>query len=344
MTQTSTDDFSFGALLRTFRKRRRLTQQQLAAAIGVHRNAIIRWEQGSHLPESKALVLELTRHLHLDDREARQLLEASLTTLSPYWLVPLPRNPFFTGREAILEALHTQLGVDQAVALTQSSALHGLGGVGKTQIALEYAYHHALEYSAVFWVGAETEEQVVSSLLRIAETLQLPERDEKDQQHVVAAVQRWLSTHSQWLLIWDNVEDPGLLDHFLPPARSGAILITTRCQTLGTRARGLDLLPMEHEEGILFLLRRAKVLGPEATGEQVQHMAMSRPTDYAAASELVTATGGLPLALDQAGAYLEATQCGLQSYLDLFRTRRSALLQQRGEGARDHQASVSTTF
>src|SRR5581483_3769073 len=265
MTQTSTDDFSFGALLRTFRKRRRLTQQQLAAAIGVHRNAIIRWEQGSHLPESKALVLELTRHLHLDDREARQLLEASLTALSPYWLVPLPRNPFFTGREAILEALHTQLGVDQAVALTQSSALHGLGGIGKTQIALEYAYRHALEYSAVFWIRAETEEQIVTSLLHMADVLELPGRNEKDQQRVVAAVQRWLGAHNQWLVIWDNVENLGLLDHFLPPARSGAILITTRCQTLGTHARGVDLLPMEYEEGMLFQLRRAKVLSAEAT-------------------------------------------------------------------------------
>jgi transcriptional regulator with XRE-family HTH domain len=151
MTSTESDLCSFGALLKAFRTRRRLTQQQLAESIGVHRSAIIRWEQGDFLPESKALVLELARYLRLDDWESRQLLEASLTALSPHWLVPLPRNPFFTGREEILQALHMQLGVNQAVALTQSSALHGLGGVGKTQIALEYAYRHALEYRAVFW-------------------------------------------------------------------------------------------------------------------------------------------------------------------------------------------------
>ncbi len=338
------DDFTFGALLQTFRKRQRLTQQALAEAVGVHRRTLVRWEQGDYLPESKAQVLELARHLKLDDQETRHFLEASLTALAPYWLVPFPRNPFFTGREEILEVLHAQLGVAQAVALTQSSALHGLGGVGKTQIALEYAYRHSLEYSAVFWIGAETEEQIVSSLLRIAEVLQLPGRDGKDQQQAIADVQRWLSVHDQWLLIWDNVEDLAQLDRFLPSIRSGAILITTRCQTLGTLARGVDLLPMEHEEGMLFLLRRAKVLEPEATYVQVSQLAEQMPLQYAAGADMVTAMGGLPLALDQAGAYLEATQCGLPVYLDLFYTRRAILLQQRGEGSRDHPASVSTTF
>jgi tetratricopeptide (TPR) repeat protein/transcriptional regulator with XRE-family HTH domain len=335
---------SFGGLLKHFRTRRRLTQQQLATALGMHRHAIGRWEQGDFLPQQKALVLELARHLHLTPEETRRLLEASLTALSPYWSVPLPRNPFFTGREAILHTLHARLGLDQRVTLTQSWTLHGLGGVGKTQIALEYAYRHALEYSAVFWIGAETEEQMISSFLRVAWVLGLPERDDKDQQRVIAAVQRWLTTHRQWLLIWDNVEDLDLLQRFLPSARSGAMLLTTRCQTLGTLTRGLDLAPMEQEEGMVFLLRRAKVLSPDASGEHVRFLAERTPDEIAAAAALVEAMGGLPLALDQAGAYLEATQCELAAYLELFRARRTVLLQLRGEEAREHPASVSTTF
>ncbi len=344
MIQAGGDLSSFGELLKSFRSRRQLTQQQLAAAVGVHRNAVGRWERGDTVPESRGMVLELARHLLLDDLETRQFLEASLTALAPHWLVPLPRNPFFTGREAVLEALHSQLGVDHALALTQSSALHGLGGIGKTQIALEYAYRYALEYSAVFWIAAETAEQILASLLRVAEVLHLSELAERDQQQVVAAVQRWLMTHGQWLLIWDNVEDLDLLQRFLPSARSGAILITTRCQTLGTLARSVDLLPMEQEEGILFLLRRAKLLKPEATDEQVHDLAARMPAQYAAVAELVRIMGGLPLALDQAGAYLEETRCGLPAYLTLFRSRRAVLLQQRGEGALDHPSSVSTTF
>src|SRR5262249_30271094 len=147
------------------------------------------WELGTYLPATRSLVLELARHLHLDDQETRHLLEASLTALTPHWSVPFPRNPFFTGREEVMEALHAQLGSDQAIALTQSSALHGLGGIGKTQIALEYAYRHALEYSAVFWIGAETEEQIVASLLRVASVLQVPGQEEQDQKRVRAQVQ-----------------------------------------------------------------------------------------------------------------------------------------------------------
>ncbi|HLZ62910.1 MAG TPA: FxSxx-COOH system tetratricopeptide repeat protein, partial [Ktedonosporobacter sp.] len=343
MTVTA-DDFSFGTLLKMFRQRQRLMQQALAEALGVHRRTLVRWEQGDYLPESKALVLEMARHLKLDGQETRQLLEASLTALTPHWSVPFPRNPYFTGREEVLETLHTQLGVDQAMALTQSSALHGLGGVGKTQIALEYAYRHALEYRAVFWIGAETEEQIVSSLLRIAEVLQLPGREDKGQQRVVAAVQRWLSVHGQWLLIWDNVEDLDLLQRFLPSTRSGAMLLTTRNQAPGTLARGMDLSPMEQEEGMLFLLRRAKVLEPDAASQQMGQFALQMPHQYAAAAELVEVMGVLPLALDQAGAYIEATQCGLQAYLNLFHARRAVLLTLRGEGSRDHPASVSTTF
>ncbi len=344
MTQTNIAPDSFGSLLKTFRQRQHLTQQQLAQSLGMNRNAIGRWEQGDFLPASKTIVLELARSLQLNDQETRELLEASLTALSPYWSVPFARNPLFTGREKILDALHAQLGNHQTVALTQSSALHGLGGVGKTQIALEYAYQHALEYGAVFWIGAETEEQMISSLLHIAEVLQLPERNDKEQQRVIAAVQRWLSSHSQWLVICDNVEDLALVPRFLPAVRSGAILITTRSQTLGTLAQGVDLLPMAQEEGVLFLLRRAKVLAPAATCEEVQRLAMQMPAQHAAAVELVNALGGLPLALDQAGAYLEETRCGVPAYLDLFHNRRAVLLQQRGEGVRDHPESVSTTF
>ena len=153
--------------------------------------------------------------------------------------------------------------MEQAVALTQSSTLHGLGGIGKTQIALEYAYQYALEYSAVFWIIAEKEEQIRASIGCIAETLQLPERNEKDENRVLTAVRRWLATHSQWLLIWDNVEDLEVMQRFLPNARQGMSLITTRCQALGTLGRGLDVLPLPQEDALLFVLRRAKVLEPE---------------------------------------------------------------------------------
>ncbi|GHO62727.1 hypothetical protein KSC_016190 [Ktedonobacter sp. SOSP1-52] len=332
----------FGKRLRQERLRLHLSQEALAEALAISARSIRRWEQGQALPQA-SVRLQLSRFFGLRPEELFEDQETQ-TPRTPLWCVPYPRNPFFTGREEILTTLHTALSINQEVAFTYVYALHGLGGVGKTQIALEYAFRFAQKYHAVFWIGAETTESLVLSLLRIAETLQLPERGDRDQQRVITAVRDWLMTHHQWLLICDNVEDLGVLDRFLPSRRQGAVLLTTRLQALGTHARGIPLLPMKHREGMLFLLRRARVLEAEATGEPMHQLSVQQPSHYAAAAELVTATGGLPLALDQAGAYLEETQCGLPAYLDLFRTRRAALLQQRGEGAQNHPLPVSTTF
>src|SRR5215472_4802032 len=211
--QTS-EPTTFGELLKTLRTRRHVTQQTLAARVGVNFNTISKWERGLYLPESKTLVLEVARQLRLSEAETRALLEARLTALSPHWLVPAPRNPFFTGRRALLKQLHQRLEQEQAVALSQAYALSGLGGIGKTHLALEYAYQHAHDYHAVFWVAAETAETLSASFASIAEGLQLPERAAREQSQVVSAVLRWLATHKGWLVIYDNVEDVQTLKPF----------------------------------------------------------------------------------------------------------------------------------
>ena len=99
MEKLPTISFGFGELLKTYRKRRHMTQRQLAQRLSVHANTVSSWELGTYLPATRGLILELARHLGLDELETRQLLEASLTALAPYWHVPFPRNPYFTGRE-----------------------------------------------------------------------------------------------------------------------------------------------------------------------------------------------------------------------------------------------------
>ena len=245
------------------------------------------------------------------------------TSSSSLWNVPYRRNPFFTGREDILDTLHKQLQAGKPAALTQPQAISGLGGIGKTQTAVEYAYRHRDEYSAIFWARAASRETLIADFVTIAALLHLPEQNAQDQSIAVAAVVRWLASHKDWLLILDNADDLEMAVEFLPNEGSGHVLLTTRAQFTGTIAHGIELEKMDLAEGSLLLLRRARVLAQDAPLDQ------SNKEERATAEAIVKALDGLPLALDQAGAYIEETQCGLAGYLDLYHTRRGELLQRR---------------
>lgn len=113
------------------------------------------------------MVLEVARVLGLTEQESQTLLEASLTAITPHWNVPYTRNPFFTGREELLEQLREMLHVEKTAAIVQSFSLSGLGGIGKTQTAIEYAYRHYQEYSALFWVSAEAAETLIANFVAL---------------------------------------------------------------------------------------------------------------------------------------------------------------------------------
>ena len=93
------------------------------------------------------------------------------------WNVPFRRNPFFTGRDDLLNYLHDQLNNNHAAALTQSQALTGLGGIGKTQVTIEYAYRYREAYDVVFWVRAASRDSLVADFVVLASLLSLPGRD-----------------------------------------------------------------------------------------------------------------------------------------------------------------------
>ena len=350
--------FSPNTQLTQARLARGWSQEDVASQIGTEGNTVNRWERGRAKPRpyfrqklcdlfgKSALELgfiTLAQESPAANVSAAPPLESQ--TPAPFWYVPHLRNPFFTGREEILELLHAALSTDRDAALPQAYALHGLGGVGKTQVALEYAYRHARDYRAVFWIEAETSDSILASLMHIAERLHLPEYKDTDQHCIVSAVHQWLMTQqSQWLLIWDNVENLELLHRSLPPTHQGAILLTTRRQALGTLAHSIELPPMAREEGTQFVLQRAKILGDPLVREQWSHDRQLLSAEQARASELVQMMEGLPLALDQAGAYMEETQCTLEEYLYRYQQQQTRLLERRGESRQDHPASVVTTF
>ena len=251
------------------------------------------------------------------------------------WNVPYHRNPFFTDREDVLQSLHDTFRQGKAAALTQ--AISGLGGTGKTQIAAEYAYRYHYEYQAVLWVKADSREVLTSDFVNIAYLLNLPEKNEQDQNQVVTVVKRWLQSHTGWLLIFDNADNLAIAKDFIPLIGKGHTLLTTQAQATGRTARRIEIERLEPEVGALFLLRRANIIPPDDSLTSVSE------DDRAKAGEISEVMDGLPLALDQAGAYIEETRCSLSRYLDLYEIQRAKLLQRRGYSS-DHPESVTTTF
>jgi hypothetical protein len=255
------------------------------------------------------------------------------------WHIPYRRNPFFTGRESVLEEVHRRLTTTKATALTQPQAISGLGGIGKTQIAVEYAYRFRNDYQYILWASAASRDTLLLDFVSLAGLLNLPEQQFPDQQNIIiAAVKHWLATCDSWLLILDNADDLTIIYDFLPPGTHGHILITTRAQTAGTLANSIEIQEMDQQEGMLLLLRRARRLAPDALLDQASE------EDRATAEAIVAAMAGLPLALDQAGAFIEETQCSLSDYLHLYRTRQADVLQRRGSLETDYPDSVMTTW
>jgi hypothetical protein len=254
------------------------------------------------------------------------------------WNVPFRRNPFFTGREDILQRLHNTLHQEKAAALTQPQAISGLGGIGKTRTAIEYAYRHQDDYQAVLWAKAESRETLVSDFVTIAHLLSLSVKEEQDL--IVRSVKRWLQDHTGWLLIFDNADDLTMVRDFLPSGGKGHILLTTRAQATGRIAQRIQVERMEPDEGTLFLLHRAMILDPNAP------LAAASISDQDTAREIALLMDGLPLALDQAAAYIEETRCSLSDYLHLFQTRQEELLKRRGGLVtnHDHPDPVATTW
>jgi tetratricopeptide (TPR) repeat protein len=256
--------------------------------------------------------------------------------LQPIWCVPYHRTPFFTGRDDILSALHAALESETAAALTQ--AVSGLGGIGKTQTALEYANRYSQHYKAVLWVRADSQDTLNADYTALATFLHLPIQDESDQDLIVCSIKRWLSDQSGWLLILDNVEDFRLVRDFLPATRQGHVLLTTRAQDTGGLAKTIEVAKMPQDEGALLLLRRAEVLGPDEPLDRTSH------PDLALAQLISRTMDGLPLALVQAGAYIKATGCDMASYLERYEKQRVILLARRDEFNVDYPASVATTW
>lgn len=219
--------------------------------------------------------------------------------------------------------------------LKRVGAIGELGGIGKTQTALRYAYKHRDEYDEVFWVRATSETDINSGFVEIAHLLNSPLKDATDVKVIVDAVKRWLADHTGWLLIFDKADTPEVVKPFLPRNVQGHVLVTSRASVFHRLGR-VDRVPldkMKPDKAREFLFLR--------TGRKEEE---ARPREIKAANDIAEKLGYLPLALEQAAAFITEMGSSFHDYLTSYRTCRLQLLEEHRPVAGDYDKSVVTTW
>ena len=282
----------------------------------------------------------LQQAFHGSNARWREAVPANQLVPSPpelegiHFGVPSQRNPYFTGRESILERLHQHLTHSTTTAITRVQAISGLGGIGKTQTAVEYAYRYHYDqqvYDHVFWVKADTEANLVTDFANLANQLALPVA-QATQEEKVPAVRAWLASHHHWLLVFDNADTPDWLIDWMPNNPQGKVLITSRATVFDQLGidEPLPLDMLSREEAVELLFRRT-------TYERTD-------VNVAAAIELNQELDGLPLALEQASAFMVRKRIGFETYLKTYRNRGLSLLEQGKAQTGRYPSSVLKTW
>jgi tetratricopeptide (TPR) repeat protein len=259
---------------------------------------------------------------------------SSSRALDNVFMVPYTKNEHFTGRSALLVKLHDKLRECVPKQYNHRVALHGLGGVGKTQVALEYVYTHKTSYDSIYWISGVNRSALLSGFQNIARKTQcINGVSDLEPSDVAKAVLSWLNRQDRWLLVIDNLEDAAIVDHLLPERTPQKhTLITMRNpNTDEVQAEGLEVGPLDHKDAVELLLLRSK-LGP-TSDESVSE-----------AEEVVKELGCLALAIEQAAAYIREASKDLFKFLPSYRKNRKTHHSRIPKGNWQYEKSVATTW
>ncbi|KAH6631370.1 P-loop containing nucleoside triphosphate hydrolase protein [Chaetomium tenue] len=246
--------------------------------------------------------------------------------------IPFSMNPKFSGRQDILETVHNALGPDASSPSTKSIALFGTGGVGKTQIAIQYAYRNQDQFDIVLWIAADNAITMSQSFRVIAEGLGLLNAGEEPKD-TIWAVRNWLSTtKTTCLVVFDNADDLAALKLVQPGSTRGSVLITTRDFTVATTipSQHVQVTALAEDEGSKMLL---KVIGSEN----------ALPSDIQDAIAISRAFSGLPLALTQIGGFITQRKLSLRDFLPLYKKHSSKIDSRKAPGS-DYEYTLSSVW
>lgn len=276
---------------------------------------------------------------------------------APCYHIPLELSPRFWGREEALQAVREALHPGEERQSLKTFALYGIGGVGKTQIALQYAKQSRNIYNTILWVAADNTISVGQSFRDIACSLGLVENDDEIQDAVKATlkVKKWLletgqliqsplpvfieiwhdhllRLDSSWLVIFDNADDLEVLRSVWPGNANGSVIITSRDfhAAHSPASTGYHVLPFDDSTGSEVLL---KLLGLDPMQD----------VHFSKATEISQALGGLPLAISQIGGFIIQRKLLLQDFLPLYE-RNANKINSKKTGLSDYEHTISTVW
>lgn len=215
------------------------------------------------------------------------------------WNIPYQKHPNFVGRDELL------LTIEKNLIEYPEQILTGLGGVGKTQLAVEYSFKNKEKYNIIWWIRAKNETTILSDFKELCKELGLPVKNQKGEHILTSVLKKWMQTNDKWLLIFDNIEDLDLYKKYISTNPKGHIIVTTRRQD-SVNSLLIDIL--KPEDSSLFLLRSTS------------------QNDKNKAELLADELGYLPLALEQASAYIRQTGLTIDEYYNRFLSHKAEII------------------
>jgi NB-ARC domain len=234
--------------------------------------------------------------------------------------------------------LHDKLFDEKQEEYIHRVALYGLGGVGKTQVAIEYVVTHQDYYTGIYWMTAVNQAELFSGFQNIASktgcvTISMDPTD------MAKAVLEWLGKQDRWLLVLDNMDDICVASDYLPCIRSGGghLLITTRDpNTIGIPAEGLEVDVLDVSEAKALLLRRSNL--------QINNIPLNQDDVENEAIRIVTTLGFLALAIEQAAAYIREQLKDIFKFMNVYSSYRKTIHSRRTRGNWDYHWEIATTW
>ncbi len=272
-------------------------------------------------------------------KQAIEAIKFEITVLAgkPTNLPYTSLGTLFKGRDEFLAELRQHLTAEGPVVIKGKRTIHGMGGVGKTRAAIEYAWKHADDYRALLFISADTPEALHRNLAALCGplVLNLPEQNEKEQALQVEAALRWLKLHPGWFLIIDNVdtdEAAGETKALLDKLTTGHVLITSRISDWTGHVKSLDLDVLSEAASIAFLDERTEERRPK------------KDDDRAKVAALVQLLDCLALALEQAGAHISSTAISYAEYIALWQSHLPDALAWHDDEKMKYPRSLAITY